>query len=300
MINEPVGTMPAMSAQSSDRDRQVRSPTLFVVATPIGNLSDLSPRAREILERVEVIAAEDTRISRRLLGDRTRAVRMVTVNEHREASAVSELINLLLAGTDVALVSDAGTPLISDPGYRLVAAAHEAGVAVCPIPGPCAAVAALSVAGLPSDRFHFEGFLPAKSAARTRRLMQLSDQPQTLIFYVPARDLVEVVADMASVFGAQRQATLARELSKLHETIRRSALSELKDWISRDPNQLRGEAVLVVSGHPDPQPAINARALARELVNELPPSRAAKLLARMTNMTRQQAWNLIETLTKPT
>ena len=292
--------MPPMSDQSSDPDRQAGPATLFVVATPIGNLSDLSPRARDVLERVEVIAAEDTRISRRLLEGRSERVRMVTVNEHREAAAVDELIKILLSGTDVALISDAGTPLISDPGFRLVAAAHGAGLAVCPVPGPSAAIAALSAAGLPSDRFHFEGFLPAKSAARTGRLMQLSDYPQTLIFYVPARDLVKVLADMTAVFGAQRQATLARELTKLHETIKRDSLAELKAWIAGDPDQCRGEAVLVVSGNPEPQPAINAQALARELADELPPSRAAKLLARLTGMTRQQAWNLIQTQTNQT
>jgi 16S rRNA (cytidine1402-2'-O)-methyltransferase len=292
--------MPLMSTLHSEHDPEARTATLFVVATPIGNLADFSPRAREVLERVEVIAAEDSRISRRLLDGRQSRVRMIIVNEHREEAAVAELIELLLSGTDVALVSDAGTPLISDPGFRLVSAAHEAGVAVSPIPGPSAAIAALSAAGLPSDRFHFEGFLPARSGARTRRLMQLSDLPQTLVFYVPARDLVEILDDLIEVMGGQRRAAVARELTKLHETIRRDSLEALRDWVGADADQRRGEAVLVVSGHPDPRPAIDAQSLARELVNELPPSRAAKLLARLTGMTRQQAWQQIQTRTNQT
>ncbi len=292
--------MPVMSNRHSEHDPETRSATLFVVATPIGNLADLSPRAREVLERVEVIAAEDSRISRRLLDGRQSRVRMIIVNEHREEAAVAELIDLLLSGTDVALVSDAGTPLISDPGFRLVSATHEAGVTVSPIPGPSAAIAALSAAGLASDRFHFEGFLPARSGSRTRRLMELSDFPQTLIFYVPARDLTEILDDLVVVMGGQRRAAVARELTKLHETIRRDSLEALRDWVKADPDQRRGEAVLVVSGHPDPQPAIHAQALARELVNELPPSRAAKILARLTGMTRQQAWQQIQTQTNQT
>ncbi len=292
--------MPIMTNPQPGKDASPSPATLFVVATPIGNLGDLAPRARELLEQVEVIAVEDSRISRRLLDGRRTRARMIIVNEQREAAAVAELIEMLVEGTDVALVSDAGTPLVSDPGYRLVSAAHEAGVTVSPIPGPCAAIAALSAAGLPSDRFHFEGFLPARSGARTRRLMQLSNQPQTLIFYVPARDLPEVLGDLAAVMGRDRQAAVARELTKLHETIRQDSLEALHDWVGADADQHRGEAVLVVSGHPDPQPAIDAQSLARELAGELPPSRAAKLLARLTGMTRQQAWQQIQTQTNQT
>ncbi len=269
--------------------------TLYIVATPIGNLADLSPRAREVLGQVAIVAAEDTRISRRLLDGRADSVSMVSVNEHSERGAVDGLISQLVGGRDVALVSDAGTPLISDPGYRLVAAAHEAGVRVCPLPGPCAAIAALSAAGLPSDRFFFEGFLPARSGARRKRLEVLSDQAGTLIFYVPARDLDAVLADLSEILGSDRLATMGRELTKLHETVRRSSLGELQTWVQADPNQSRGEAVLVVAGNPTPADAVNIQALARELAAELPPSRAAKVLARLTGLTRNQAWNALPT-----
>lgn len=268
--------------------------TLWVVATPIGNLDDLSPRAKSLLESVPVIAAEDTRVSSRLLGGRAERAEMVSLHEYNEARVVDRLIERLASGTDIALVSDAGTPLISDPGYRLVAAAHDAGLPVRTVPGPCAATAALSIAGLATDRFWFEGFLPAKSGARRKRLQALSGQTASLVFYTPARDLPAVVQDMIAVFGPQRCATLARELTKLHETVRRDELEALHDWIVADTDQQRGEAVLVVAGSDDAQPAIDPTVLAEELARELPPSRAAKVLARLTGLNRQEAFALIE------
>ena len=267
--------------------------TLWIVATPIGNLDDLSSRAAQTLARVAVVAAEDTRTSRRLFADSQRP-EMVSLHEHNEAAACARLIERLGQGEDVALVSDAGTPLVSDPGYRLVAAAHDAGIPVRTVPGPCAAVAALSVAGLPSDRFWFEGFLPARSGQRRSRLGTLSTLPATMIFYAPARDLPDIVSDMADVLGKSRLATLGRELTKLHETVHRSSLAELAQWVSADPDQQRGEAVLVVSGSPESSSAINPDSLARELARELPPSRAAKVLARLTGMNRKEAWRIIE------
>jgi 16S rRNA (cytidine1402-2'-O)-methyltransferase len=267
--------------------------TVWIVATPIGNLDDFSPRAAKTLAHVAVVAAEDTRISRRLFADRE-PPEMVSLHEHNEAAVTARLIERLGQGDDIALVSDAGTPLISDPGYRLVAAAHEAGIPVRTVPGPCAAVAALSVAGLPSDRFWFEGFLPARSGQRRTRLEALAGMPATLIFYAPARDLSDIVTDMAEVLGASRLATLGRELTKLHETVRRAPLKELSEWIAADPDQQRGEAVLVVAGTSEPTPPINPEALARELARELPPSRAAKVLGRLTGMSRKEAWHLIE------
>lgn len=266
---------------------------LWIVATPIGNLDDLSPRAADTLARVAVVAAEDTRTSRKLFSDR-QPPEMVSLHEHNEAAACARLIERLKGGEDVALVSDAGTPLVSDPGYRLVAAAHDAGIAVRTVPGPCAAVAAVSVAGLPSDRFWFEGFLPARSGQRRSRLEALSTLPVTMIFYTPARDLSAVTADMVAALGPNRMATLARELTKLHETVHRAPLQQLSEWIGADPDQQRGEAVLVVSGDPEPQVAINPQALVRELARELPPSRAAKVLARLTGMNRKDAWQVIE------
>jgi 16S rRNA (cytidine1402-2'-O)-methyltransferase len=289
--------MPPMMVDEADSGSESSTGTLFVVATPIGNLSDLSPRARELLGRVGLVAAEDTRVSRRLLSERVEPVRMVSVNEHSERGVVDGLISQLQSGRDIALVSDAGTPLISDPGYRLVDAAHQAGIAVCPLPGPCAAIAALSVAGLASDRFLFEGFLPARRGPRRTRLSALADQPATLIFYAPARDLEPVLADMVDTFGAERLACLARELTKLHETVRRDSLSALREWVAHDSDQKRGEAVLVVAGNSAAPAAISPRALASELARELPPARAAKVLARLSDLTRQQAWDLIQSLT---
>ena len=269
--------------------------TLWIVATPIGNLDDLSSRAAQTLARVAVVAAEDTRTSRRLFAD-SQPPEMVSVHEHNEATVAARLIEKLAQGDDIALVSDAGTPLISDPGYRLVAAAHEAGIPVRTVPGPCAAVAALSVAGLPSDRFWFEGFLPARAGQRRSRLQALAGMPATMIFYAPARDLPGIVTDMADVLGKARLATLGRELTKLHETVHRSTLAELADWISADPDQQRGEAVVVVAGNPESAPSISPEALARELARELPPSRAAKVLGRLTGMSRKEAWHLIESI----
>ncbi|RFF27667.1 MULTISPECIES: 16S rRNA (cytidine(1402)-2'-O)-methyltransferase [unclassified Wenzhouxiangella] len=268
--------------------------TLWVVATPIGNLDDLSPRAKSLLESVPVIAAEDTRVSSRLLGGRAERAEMVSLHEYNEARVVDRLIERLASGTDIALVSDAGTPLISDPGYRLVSAAHEAGVPVRTVPGPCAATAALSIAGLATDRFWFEGFLPAKPGARRKRLQALSGQTASLVFYTPARDLPDVLRDMITVFGPKRRATLARELTKLHETVRRDELEPLHDWLVADTDQQRGEAVLVVAGSEDAQPVIDPAVLAEELARELPPSRAAKVLARLTGLNRQEAFALIE------
>lgn len=296
MINDAAGTISGMRAAPANDQRQPEAGTLYVIATPIGNLADLGGRARELLERLPMIAAEDTRVSRRLMADRSEPVRMISVNEHSEKAALAGVIDALLGGLDVGLVSDAGTPLVSDPGFRLVAEAHDAGIRVCPVPGPCAAIAALSAAGLPSDRFCFEGFLPARSAARRSRLTALSEQSASLIFYVPARDLAPVLDDLAAVFGPDRPASVGRELTKLHETIKRASVAELRDWVAADPNQQRGEAVLVVAGNPDASPPIPVRALAEELARELAPARAAKVLARLSGLSRQQAWDLIQAL----
>jgi len=271
--------------------------TLWVVATPIGNLADLSDRARGVMDDVAVIAAEDTRVSGRLVEPGRAGQTWVVLNEHSESGQIAGLIDTLKQGHDVALVSDAGTPLISDPGYRFVRAAHDAGVRVSPVPGPCAAIAALSVAGLPSDRFWFEGFLPSRTAARRTRLQTLSGLAVTLIFYVPARDLVAVIDDCNAVLGGERFGALGRELTKLHETVCRASLRELGDYCRNDRNQARGEAVLLVSGTTaDSAAPIDAQDLARELAAELPPSRASALLGRLTSMSRKEAWALIESI----
>ncbi len=281
--------------EKADTDSDVaQAGTLFVVATPIGNLDDLSPRAARILATVDLIAVEDTRVTRRLADITGRLPRMVVLNEHSEQARVAELVAGLVGGGSLALVSDAGTPLISDPGFRLVQAAHEAGVTVSPIPGPCAAIAALSAAGLPSDRFHFEGFLPARQAARQRRLQALVERSETLLFYAPARDLPVVLADMSEVFGPDRMATLGRELTKRHETVWRAGLADLAERVGADSDQQLGEAVLVVAGSEQVRPPIALDALIRALAAELPPSRAARVLANLTHLNRREAFALIE------
>lgn len=274
--------------------------TLWVVATPLGNLDDLSPRAARVLEQVDVIAAEDTRTSRKLVPSRAHAPEWVALHEHNEARVVERLLGALRDGRDVALVSDAGTPLISDPGFRLVAAARDAGLTVAPVPGPCAAVAALSVAGLATDRFRFEGFLPARAGARRERLAGVAGERATLVFYVPARDLPGVLADAADALGAARRASVARELTKQFETVRTDRLDRLAEWAAADADQRRGEAVLVIAGADEERPAaaVDARKLARDLAAELPPSRAARILARHSGLSRPEAFELIESTRK--
>ncbi|MDH3848148.1 MAG: 16S rRNA (cytidine(1402)-2'-O)-methyltransferase, partial [Gammaproteobacteria bacterium] len=203
------------------------SGTLFVVATPIGNLEDLSPRARQTLAEVDLVAAEDTRHTGRLLSHLGLKTRQFALHEHNEARAAQVLIEQLKDGKSVALVSDAGTPLVSDPGYRLVQAAHAHGIAVSPLPGPSAVTAALSVSGLPTDRFGFEGFPPAKQAARRKWLQARADDQRTLLFFEAVHRIAATLADMVDVFGAGRQAFLGRELTKLHEQSRRASLGEL-------------------------------------------------------------------------
>ena len=262
--------------------------TLYVVATPIGNLEDISQRARRVLEEVALIAAEDTRHSARLMQHLGIDTPLQACHEHNERDQGERFVARLLAGDDVALISDAGTPLISDPGFHLVRRARAAGVRVVPVPGSCALVAGLSAAGLPSDRFIFEGFLPAKAAARRARLSALREEPRTLIFYEAPHRVLECVADMAEVFGAERPAVLARELTKTFETICDLPLAELRDWIAADPNQQRGECVLLVGGWPEPvgEDALSAEALRvlDLLLAELPLKRAAALAAEITGV----------------
>ncbi len=221
---------------------------LYVVATPIGNLEDWSMRAVATLKAVTVIAAEDTRHSGRLLQHFDITTRAIALHDHNESSRVEALLAQLQEGADVALISDAGTPLISDPGYRLVAAAQQAGLRVVPVPGACAAIAALSAAGLPSDRFLFEGFLPARSVARRERLKSQLEQGCTTIFYEAPHRIVECLEDMVAVLGNERRIVLAREITKTFETIRQLPLGEMLAWVKADENQQRGEIVLVLEG----------------------------------------------------
>ncbi|BCA27259.1 16S rRNA (cytidine(1402)-2'-O)-methyltransferase [Metapseudomonas otitidis] len=261
---------------------------LYVVATPIGNLDDISPRALRTLREVALIAAEDTRHSIRLLQHFGITTALAACHDHNEREQGGRFVARLLAGDDVALISDAGTPLISDPGYHLVRQVRAAGIEVVPVPGPSALIAALSAAGLPSDRFIFEGFLPAKAAARRGRLELLKEEPRTLIFYEAPHRVLESVQDMASLFGRDRHAVLARELTKTFETLKGAPLGELAEWIAADSNQQRGECVLLVTGWqaPEGEDAISGEALRvlNLLLGELPVKRAAALAAEITGV----------------
>jgi 16S rRNA (cytidine1402-2'-O)-methyltransferase len=222
--------------------------TLFVVATPIGNREDLSPRARQILQEADLVAAEDTRHTGLLLSHFGIKTRQMALHDHNEEAQIDGLLERLDAGENIALVSDAGTPLISDPGYRLLRAAHARGVTVSPVPGPSAAIAALSVAGLATDRFCFEGFLPAKRAARLNQLKLLSAESRTLVFFESVHRIGECLADFCEVFGSDRPAFLGRELTKLHEQCVAATLSELRRLYDAGTIVGKGEFVLVVEG----------------------------------------------------
>ena len=268
---------------------QAGSGTLHVVATPIGNLGDLSPRALETLKRVDAICAEDTRHTRQLLAHFGLERPLLALHEHNEGDAAAPLVARLLAGDSLALVSDAGTPLVSDPGFRLVRAARAAGVRVSPVPGPSALVAALSAAGLPSDRFVFEGFLPAKAKARREHLQALAAEPRTMIFYESSHRIEETLADMAMAFGEERPAVVARELTKLFETVLDGGLAGLVRRVREDANQRKGEFVVLVQGAPeaaDTKVAEGRRLYAR-LCEHLPPSTAAKLAADLSGAPRK-------------
>ncbi|SBV36847.1 putative methyltransferase [uncultured Stenotrophomonas sp.] len=263
--------------------------TLYVVATPIGNLADLSPRAQEVLRSVAAICAEDTRHTGQLLSHFGIGRPLVALHDHNEEAMAERVVARLLGGESLALVSDAGTPLVSDPGFRLVRAARAAGVRVSPVPGACAAIAALSVAGLPSDRFVFEGFLPAKAAARRERLQRLAGETGTLVFYESSHRIAESLADMAVAFGGERPAVVARELTKLFETVLDGSLEQLLGAVQADDNQRKGEFVVMVQGAGDDEEAkiAEGRRLYAKLNEHLPPSTAAKLAAELSGAPRK-------------
>jgi 16S rRNA (cytidine1402-2'-O)-methyltransferase len=266
---------------------------LWVVATPIGNLDDLSARAAQILRDVPLIAAEDTRHSAPLLARIGSRARTIALHEHNEREQAARLVESLLQGNDIALISDAGTPLVSDPGFRLVRAAREAGVAVSPVPGPCAAIAALSVAGLPSDRFVFEGFLAAKASARRERLGALVAESRTLIFYESGHRIVDALKDMRAVFGAQREGVVARELTKIFETVLDAPLGELVERVEADANQQRGEFVVLVggaSGEAADATLAEGRRVFALLCEEMSPAHAARMASRITGAPRKQLY----------
>lgn len=268
---------------------ELKKGVLYVVATPIGNLGDLSPRARDVLAGADRICAEDTRHTRQMLSALGLERPLLALHEHNEDARVAQVLSYLQAGESLALVSDAGTPLISDPGYRLVRGLRAAGVTVSPVPGPCAAIAALSVAGIASDRFCFEGFLPHKASARRERLSALAAEPRTLVFYESAHRIEESLADMCAVFGDTREAVLAREISKLFETVLDGTLASIAGAVAADANQRKGEFVLVLAGAPEDGDAAlrEGRRLYAKLSEVMKPSQAAKLAAELSGAPRK-------------
>jgi 16S rRNA (cytidine1402-2'-O)-methyltransferase len=263
---------------------------LFVVATPIGNLDDITVRAVRTLGEVDRILAEDTRHTRRLLSHLGITTPLQSMHEHNEAAELPDLIAQLQAGRRFALVSDAGTPLVSDPGFPLVRACRANAIDVIPVPGVSALIAALSVAGLPTDRFRFEGFLPMRASARREHLKELAAERVTLVFYESSHRIVESLDDCVVVFGGQRPAAIARELTKRHETVKSAALAGLADWVRADANQQRGEFVLLVGGMQGAEQPQEHDALLRVLLAELPVRQAAGIAARYTGQSRNAAY----------
>ncbi|MBI2381537.1 MAG: 16S rRNA (cytidine(1402)-2'-O)-methyltransferase [Gammaproteobacteria bacterium] len=266
---------------------------LYVVATPIGNLADMTPRAIEVLKSVALVAAEDTRHSARLTQHFGISTPLMALHDHNERDRSAALVSRLSAGESIALISDAGTPLISDPGYALVHAVRGAGLQVVPVPGACAFVAALSAAGLPTDRFVFEGFLPAKTQGRQSRLTELKDEARTLIFYEAPHRLLDCLEDMRTVLGEGREVVLARELTKTFETIRALPLEAMCAWVREDTNQQRGECVLLVRGVEAEAEALpaEARRVMDILLEEMSTSAAAKLGARLTGEKKNRLYD---------
>lgn len=270
---------------------------LYIVATPIGNLEDMTQRAVTILKNVDFIAAEDTRHSARLLQYFNITTPMIAYHEHSDTTRLQKISQRLSSGQSVALISDAGTPLISDPGYQLVKTVRQQGINVVPIPGVCAMIAALSVAGLPSDRFVFEGFMPSKKTARCQYLNALVREERTLIFYESSHRILASVSDMKDILGGDRDAVVARELTKTFETILEGSLQTLVDRISADANQQRGEFVVMVSGYKKSDEFISIDesviAMMEALLEELPIKKAASICAKLTGLNKRDLYQWV-------
>lgn len=276
------------------------SAQLFVVATPIGHLDDISYRAIQVLKSVSIIAAEDTRTSIQLLKHFGIATPLTACHDHNESNKIDQLIQRLQNGEDMALISDAGTPLISDPGFKLVRAAQANNIRVIPVPGACAAIAALSAVGLPSDRFSFEGFLPSKQSQRLLNLERLKDETQTLIFYEAPHRILDSVQDMANVFGADRPVGFAREITKTFETIKKMTLGELVEFIKNDHNQQKGEIVLVIGGATEEKDMEQEKLdkLLLRLLQDLSVKAASQLAADLTGIKKKIAYQRALELTQ--
>jgi 16S rRNA (cytidine1402-2'-O)-methyltransferase len=269
------------------------SASLYIVATPIGNLADISQRAIEVLQQVDLIAAEDTRHSSHLLQHYAIKTPSISLHEHNEQQRSEELLNRLQQGESIALISDAGTPLISDPGYRLVSLVRQHDIKVVPVPGSCALITALSASGLTSDRFSFEGFLPAKASTRRQVLESLQHETRTMIFYESPRRLLSSLNEIGQVMGLDRKVCLARELTKLHETIITLPIAELIEWVGSDSNQQRGECVVLVDGAVVEESGDEeVRRTLTVLLEDLPVKRAAAMTAKLLNVSKNKAYEL--------
>ena len=276
------------------------SAQLFVVATPIGHLDDMTFRAIDILKSVSIVAAEDTRQSAQLFKHYNISTQLTACHDHNESNKIEQLVQKLLAGDNIALISDAGTPLISDPGFKLVRAAQEHGIRVVPVPGACAAIAALSAVGLPSDRFSFEGFLPSKASQRISQLEKIKNETQTLIFYEAPHRILECVKNMAEVFGENRPVGFAREITKTFETIKKMTLKDLVSFIENDHNQEKGEIVLVVGGAPEKTDLEQEKLdeLLKRLLQDLSVKAASQLAADLTGVKKKVAYQRALELTQ--
>ena len=256
---------------------------LYIVPTPIGNLSDITLRALTVLEQVETICAEDTRHTGKLLSHYNIKTRMLSVHDHNERQRVDTLVAKLAQGHSIALVSDAGTPLISDPGYHLVNGIRAAGYEVVPLRGACAAITALSAAGVATDRFCFEGFLGAKSAGRRAQLTALQEEPRTMVFYESPRRICDTISEMSDIFGESRHIVIARELTKTFETIHGAPAAQLLEWLNSDDNNRRGEMVVMVAGYKKLDEGLSPQVIdaLKLLTTELPLKKAAALVAKL-------------------
>jgi 16S rRNA (cytidine1402-2'-O)-methyltransferase len=268
------------------------SASLYIVATPIGNLGDITLRAIEVLREVDCIAAEDTRHSKKLLAHFDIKKPMLSLHNYNENEQSKVLLKHLQKGENIALISDAGTPLISDPGFCLVKIVREAGVTVIPIPGPCAAITALCASGLPTDKFIFEGFLPAKSSAREKRLIELKTEPRSIIFYEAPHRVISLITELVNIFGENRSAVIARELTKKFETIYSADLATIKTWLESDKHQQKGEFVILVHGAEKMKEEINEKNLQilKILLTELPVKQAASLTAKITGISKNKLY----------
>jgi len=273
---------------------QVNPSTFYVVSTPIGNLSDISQRAIDVLSQVDMIACEDTRHTQKLLSAFSIKNHTISLHDHNERQRQEYIASQLQEGKSIALVSDAGTPLISDPGFHVVRYLREQNLNVVPVPGACAAIAALSVSGLPTDRFTFEGFLPSKSGARQKTLAALANESRTMVFYDAPRRAIDTVSDIVAVLGESRRIVIARELTKTFETVHSDTAGNMLSWLNEDPNQLKGEMVLIIEGNVReddgvPEEAVKALSI---LLEELPPKKACAVVGKLYDVKKNTLYDL--------